>query len=309
MSILFCSPTDSPDPWRHALAQAFPNLGFCVYSESVVLDQVRYVLAWNPPPGLLARLPNLRAVLWLGAGVDRLLADATLPPDVPIIRLVDAGFAQQMSEYAMYAVLHFQRRMGEYASQQGKRLWRSLQEPIARDWPVGVLGMGAIGSVVANRMANMGFPVRGWSRRDVRLEGVEVFSGEPGFGNLLARSRVVINVLPLTGQTENILNAGALSLMPRGGYLVNIARGGHVVDEDLIAALDSGHLSGAMLDVFRDEPLPADHPFWVHPKIIITPHVAAQTNALLAQAQVIESIRRLERGEVPRGVVDRSKGY
>ncbi len=309
MSILFCSPTDSPERWRRVLAQAFPDLAFRVDIESAALDDVRYVLAWNPPHGLLARMPNLRAVLWLGAGVDKLLADASLPPNLAIIRLVDAGFAQQMSEYALYAVLHFQRRMGEYAGLQRDGIWRPLQEPIARDWPIGVLGLGAIGSAVATRMVNMGFPVYGWSRRAAPLEEVTVYSGKQGFRNLLARSCVVINILPLTAQTENILDARAFSFMPRSAYLVNIARGGHVVDADLIAALDSGHLSGAMLDVFRDEPLPADHPFWVHPKIVITPHVAAQTNPLLAQAQVVESIRLLERGEIPRGIVDRNKGY
>ncbi|MFN0039428.1 MAG: 2-hydroxyacid dehydrogenase [Burkholderiales bacterium] len=309
MSILFCSPAESPEPWRQILARVFPTLPFCEYSEGVDLDEVRYVLAWNPPAGVLARMPNLRAVLWLGAGVDRLLADRSLPPNLPIIRLMDAGFAQQMAEYATYAVLHFQRRMGEYAVQQQDGRWQPLPEPIARDWPVGVLGLGAIGAAVARRIAQMGFPVSGWRGREAAVEGVSVYTGEAGLRQVLARSQVLINVLPLTTQTENILNARAFSLLPRGAFLVNIARGGHVVERDLIAALDSGQLSGAMLDVFREEPLPSQHPFWRHPKIVVTPHVAAQTNPVLAQAQIVESLRLLEHGEWPKGLVNRARGY
>ena len=309
MSILFCSPAESPEPWRQILTRAFPALPFCEYSEGVNLDEVHYVLAWNPPAGVLAQMPNLRAVLWLGAGVDRLLADRSLPPDLPIIRLVDAGFAQQMAEYATYAVLHFQRRMGEYAGQQQDGRWQPLPEPIARQFPVGVLGLGAIGAAVARRIVQMGFPVSGWRGREAAVEGVSVYTGEEGLRQVLARSQVLINVLPLTAHTENILNARAFSLMPRGAYLVNIARGGHVVEEDLIAALDAGQLSGAMLDVFREEPLPSQHPFWRHLKVVVTPHVAAQTNPVLAQTQIVESIRLLERGEWPKGLVNRARGY
>jgi glyoxylate/hydroxypyruvate reductase len=309
MSILFCSAAEAPEPWHAALAEAFPALAFQVYSEDASFDEVRYLLAWNPPPGLWARMPKLRAVLWLGAGVDRLLSDPTLPPQLPIVRLVDAGFAQQMSEYALYAVLHFQRRMGEYAAMQKTRVWRPLSEPIARDWPVGVLGLGAIGAVVAKRIAQMGFPVHGWSARGAPIEGVEVYSGDRGLREVLARAQVLVNVLPLTARTANLLDTGAFSQMRHGAYLVNIARGGHVVEADLLAALDSGRLAGAMLDVFRDEPLPIPHPFWRHPKIILTPHVAAQTNVLLARSQIIDNIGRLERGETPQGLVERSRGY
>ncbi|MEQ1879527.1 MAG: glyoxylate/hydroxypyruvate reductase A [Burkholderiales bacterium] len=309
MSILFCSAAEAPEPWREALSEAFPGLEFQVYSEIARLDEVRYLLAWNPPSGLWQRMPRLRAVLWLGAGVDRLLSDPSLPPDLPIVRLVDAGFAQQMSEYALYAVLHFQRRMGEYAAMQKACVWRPLSEPIARDWPVGVLGLGAIGAAVAKRMAQMGFPVFGWSARGAPIEGVEVFSGKRGAREVLARAQVLVNILPLTAQTANFFDSGVFSRMRHGAYLVNIARGGHIVEVDLLAALDAGRLSGAMLDVFRDEPLPKSHPFWGHPKIILTPHVAAQTNVLLARSQIIENIARLERGEMPHGLVDRRRGY
>jgi glyoxylate/hydroxypyruvate reductase len=309
MSILFCSADEAPEPWRAALADAFPALAFQVYSETARLDEVRYLLAWNPPPGLWHKMPRVRAVLWLGAGVDRLLSDPTLPSDLPIVRLVDAGFAQQMSEYALHAVLHFQRRMGEYAAMQKAGVWRPLPEPIARDWPVGVLGLGAIGATVARRIAQMGFPVHGWSLRGAPIEGVEVYSGDRGLREVLARAQVLVNVLPLTVKTANFFDDSVFARMRQGAYLVNIARGGHVVDADLLAALDSGRLSGAMLDVFREEPLPNLHAFWQHPKIIVTPHVAAQTNVLLARSQIIDNLGRLERGEMPQGLVERSRGY
>jgi len=273
------------------------------------LENVRYALVWKPPWGFLAQFPNLKAILALGAGVDPIPSDPALPKDVPLLRLVDVGFPAQMADYAMYAVLRFQRRMGEIEALQRQARWNQLDPFFTRDFPVGVMGLGVIGSVVAKRVATAGYTVAGWARSPKRLDGVEVFAGSGTFKKFLSRARVVINALPLTPQTENVLDAAAFASMPRGGYVVNIGRGAHLVDRDLIAALDSGQLDGAMFDVFREEPLPSSHPFWGHPKIIVTPHVAAPTIASEVQAQVIENIRRLERGESPLGLVDRDRGY
>ena len=273
------------------------------------MEKVRYALVWKPPQGFLAQFPNLKAILALGAGVDPIPTDPALPKGVPLLRLVDVGFPAQMADYAMYAVLRFQRRMGEIEALQRQARWNQLDPFFTRDFPVGVMGLGVIGSVVAQRVAAAGYAVAGWARSPKQFDGIEVFAGSGTFKKFLYRSRVVVNALPLTSQTENILDAAAFASIPKGGYVVNIGRGAHLVDRDLIAALDSGHLDGAMLDVFREEPLPSSHPFWGHPKIVVTPHVAAPTIASEVQAQVIDNIRRLERGDPPIGLVDIVRGY
>ncbi|MEX0960479.1 MAG: glyoxylate/hydroxypyruvate reductase A [Burkholderiales bacterium] len=309
MTVLFYSESDASEPWREAFGRAFPQLPFRVWPEPGADEAVRYALVWKPEAGLLSRLPNLKAIISLGAGVDHILRDPQLPQGVPIIRLRDAGFAQQMAEYSVYAVLHFQHRMPEFLAQQRQADWRQLEPGLTRDWRVGVMGLGAIGGRVAQRLAALGFPVMGWSRSAKRVDGIETFHGESGLHNFLSRARVAVNVLPLTPQTEDILDARRFAVMPRGAFVVNIGRGAHLVEQDLLDALDSGQLGGAMLDVFREEPLPRNHPFWHHPKIVVTPHVAGVTIPSEAEAQVIEIVRQLECGEMPPGLVDRSRGY
>jgi glyoxylate/hydroxypyruvate reductase len=309
MTLLFYSETDAPEPWRDAFARALPQLPFRVWPEPGADEAVRYALVWKPEPGLLSRLPNLKAIVSLGAGVDHILRDPQLPQGVPIIRLLDAGFAQQMAEYSAYAVLHFQHRMQEFLAQQSNADWRQLDPGLTRDWNVGVMGLGVIGGHIAQRLAALGFPVLGWSRSARRIDGIDSFHGDSGLQQFLPRARVVVNVLPLTPETEGILDARRFALMPRGAFVVNIGRGAHLIEQDLLDALDAGQLGGAMLDVFRKEPLPSDHPFWRHPKIVVTPHVAGVTIPSEAESQVIEIVKTLERGEMPPGVVDRSRGY
>jgi glyoxylate/hydroxypyruvate reductase A len=307
MTILYYSEADPAEPWREAFARELPRIPYRVWPDSGPLESVRYALVWKPPRGFLAQFPNLKAILALGAGVDPIPSDPALPRGVPLLRLVDVGFPAQMAEYAMYAVLRFQRRMGELEDLQRQSRWDQLDPFFTRDFPVGVMGLGVIGAVVARRLVAAGYAVAGWARSP-NNSMASAFAGARTSG-VSSRSRVVVNVLPLTPQTENILDAAAFAAMPRGGYVVNIGRGAHVVDRDLIGALDNGQLAGAMLDVFREEPLPSSHPFWHHPRIVITPHVAAPTIGSEVHAQVIENIRRLERGESPLGLVDRDRGY
>ena len=309
ITILFYSEADSAEPWREAFARELPQIPFRVWPDSGPPESVRYALVWKPPQGFLAQFANLRAILALGAGVDPIPTDPALPKGVPLLRLVDVGFPAQMAQYAMYAVLRFQLRTGELEVLQRHARWTQLDPFFIRDFPVGVMGLGVIGAVVAQRLSAAGYAVAGWTRSPKQFDGVEVFAGSETFTKFLSRSRVVVNALPLTPQTANILDAAAFASMPRGGYVVNIGRGAHLVDRDLIAALDSGQLDGAMLDVFREEPLPSSHPFWCHPKIVVTPHIAAPTIASEVQAQVIENIRRLERGDPPIGLVDIARGY
>jgi glyoxylate/hydroxypyruvate reductase len=307
--ILFYSENEDPAPWREAFCRELPHMPFEVWPFHGPLEAVRYLVVWKPRHGFIAQFPRLKAILALGAGVDPIPTDPTLPKDVPLLRLVDVGFPAQMAEYAAYAVLRFQRRMREYEGAQRAARWQEFDPIYARDFPVGVMGLGVIGEVVARRLAALGYPVAGWTRSPRRVDAIEVFSGRDNFARFLARSQVIVNVLPLTPETENILNAKALAAMPKGAFLVNIGRGKHVVDRDLIDALDSGQLGGAALDVFREEPLPASHPFWRHPGIVLTPHVAAPTVASEVQTQIIENIKRIERGEVPTGRVDLARGY
>jgi glyoxylate/hydroxypyruvate reductase A len=309
MVLVFYSDIDDPRPWRAGLTQAIPGLDFRVWPDAGRLEDIEYALVWRPPPGMLRRLPRLKAILSLGAGVDHVFADPELPKHVPITRMVDAGLASQMSEYALYAVLHFHRSMDAYAALQRRGEWRQLPAVPAHERTVGVMGLGVLGADFARKVSALGFRVLGWSRSRKQLPGVESLHGEAGLGGFLAAAQILVNFLPLTPQTERVLDARLFGRLPRGAYLVNIARGAHLVEADLLDALASGQIAGAMLDVFGREPLPPAHPFWTHPNVIVTPHIAAQAIASLMVEQVVDNIRRIERGEVPTGLVDVERGY
>ncbi len=309
MVVLFYSEIDDPAPWRTALARALPDIDFRVWPEVGRPEQIDYALVWKPPSGMLASLPRLKAILSLGAGVDHLFEDTQLPAGMPITRMVDAGLAVQMAEYAMYGVLHFHRAMDRYAAMQRERVWRQLPAVPPSQRTVGVMGLGVLGGDFACKAQVMGFRVIGWSRRARGLEGVAEHHGMEGLAPFLAATQILVNFLPLTQDTHGILDRNLFAQLPRGAFLVNLARGGHLVENDLIEALDSGQLGGALLDVFVREPLPAEHAFWTHPKIVVTPHIAGQAIADLMVEQVVDNIRRLERGETPSGLVDRRRGY
>jgi len=308
VSLVFYSRTDAPEPWRRAIGAALPDLPFHAWPETGDKADVRYTLVWKPPAGWHGQFPNLQAILSLGAGVDAILADPDLPAGVPVVRLVGAGLGRQMAEYAAWGVLHFHRRMHEYALRQREARWEPLPPLPADTFTVGVMGLGVLGGEAARTIAGLGYPVLGWSRTPKRIPGITCYAADD-LDRFLARANVLVNFLPLTPATDGLLNARMFARLPRGACLVNLARGGHVDDADLIAALDSGQLGGALLDVFHDEPLPAEHPFWKHPRVIVTPHIAAVTLASEAAAQVIGNLQRLERGEAPLGIVDRQAGY
>jgi glyoxylate/hydroxypyruvate reductase len=309
MILLFYSDTDAPEPWRDAFALALPEMQFRVWPDVGAPGPVTYALVWRPPPGLLASLPNLKAILSLAAGVDHILLDPQLPEQVPIVRMLDAGLASQMSEYALYGVLHFHRSMQAYSEQQRRAEWRQLAAVPAARRTVGVMGLGILGGDFVRRLVPLGFRVLGWSRTPKSLPGVTTFHGREGLAEFLSQTEILANFLPLTSHTTGVLSASTFSQLPRGACIINIARGAHLDERDLLAALDQGQLGGAMLDVFQREPLPPEHPFWHHPGVVITPHVAAQAIAELMVAQVIENIRRIERGQRPFGLVDRERGY
>jgi glyoxylate/hydroxypyruvate reductase len=309
MVLLFVSDADSADDWRIELAKHLPDLELRVWPELGDLTEIDAALVWRPPAGLLDRLPNLRIVLSLGAGVDHVFADPSLPPGVPIIRLVDPYMTTAMSEYVQLQVLRLHRREFEYRAQQQARIWRPLPQPNAEQRRVGVLGLGVLGSDAALKLKVLGFDVHGWSRTERKLPGIHCFHGLDGLGALLARTEILVCLLPLTPATEGILDAALFARLPQGAALINCARGRHLVEADLLAALDSGRLGAAVLDVCRDEPPPPDHPFWRHERILLTPHVAAATHAPTAALAVVENLRRLADGRPLLNRIDRSERY
>jgi len=308
--LLFVSNSDSKSAWKRRLESLDPSIEVRLWPEAGALGEIEAALVWKPPAGLMAKLPRLRLILSLGMGVDHVFADPALPQGVPIARLVDPDLINRMSEYCALAVLRYHRNADTYDAFQRARQWKALpNEPAGASRRVGILGMGEIGCDLAAKLAPFGFRLAGWSRTPKQVPGVEGFRGAAGFKPFLARSEIVVCLLPLTPETEGILNAEAFAALPKGAVVVNAARGGHVVDADLIAALNSGHLAAAQLDVFRQEPLPQEHPFWVHPKVRITPHNAGLTNPDTAAAQIVENLRRLRAGEPLLNIVDPARGY
>jgi glyoxylate/hydroxypyruvate reductase A len=263
----------------------------------------------DAPPELFSTAAPTKAVFNLGAGVDALVAVPTLPRDVPVIRLEDAGMAAQMAEYATLAVLAAHCDARAFAAAQRDVRWAPGPRRARADFGVGLLGLGILGQAVAAALAPFGFPLHGWSRAPRAVPGVTCHAGAAELPDFLARSRVLVCLLPSTAATRGLLDRGTLSLLPVGAEVVNAGRGDLIVDADLLALLDEGHLGGATLDVFRHEPLPPTHPFWHHPRVTITPHVSAVTDVDASVAQVAAKIRRLERGEAVPGVVDVDRGY
>ncbi len=296
--------------WRHHLALHLPRDEALVLANNPYDPQsVEIALVANPEPGLLARHPRLGFIQSLWAGVDRLLADPLLPPGIPVARLVDPNLTQSMTECVLANVLALHRQMPAYARQQAQGVWRQLPQPVAAARRVGVLGLGQLGRAATAALCAIGFPVSGWSRSPHEVAGVTCFSGAEGLAKLLERADILVNLLPLTRDTEGILGRELFAQMPRGAALVNLARGGHLVEADLLAALADGTLSHAVLDVFREEPLPPAHPFWRHPQITVFPHVAAYSEPDTAARIAAENVAAFRAGRPLRAVVDRGVGY
>jgi glyoxylate/hydroxypyruvate reductase A len=306
MKIIYFSPDKDGGTWIPGLQAALPEAQVSLWQPGAPLAD--YAVVWKPTQQLLDEQTQLKAIFNTGAGVDALMT-LRLPQGVPVVRLDDAGMSVQMAEYVCHTVIRQFRELEGYEADMEGGKW-SFRKPRSRiDFPVGILGLGVLGERVARAVAQFDFPVNGWSRSAKALPGVHSFTGEGQLDAFLAASRIVVCLLPLTPDTENLLDARRLAKIREGGYVINVARGAHVVDADLIAAIDSGHLAGATLDVFRVEPLPKEHPFWAHPKIMLTPHTSARTLRSESIAQIAGKIAALERGEPVAGRVDPSRGY
>jgi glyoxylate/hydroxypyruvate reductase A len=310
MVVLLITPrADQAELWRRLLSAALDDVDVRVFPDTGDPASIDVALAWKAPQGALAGFPNLRLICSLGMGVDHLLDDPLLPEGVPIARLVDPNMIEQMSEYVLYAVLHFHRHFDVYDRFQRERRWEELPLPHTAKRRVGIMGLGAIGEDCARKLAALGFKVSGWSRSEKSVPGVESFVGMPALPRFLARTEILVSVLPLTPETAGIINSRLLEHMPRGSFLVNVARGQLVVEPDLVDALESGRLAGAMLDVTAIEPLPANSPLWRHPRVRITPHIAGLTNPETAVGPIAENIKRLRDGHCLLHLVDRQRGY
>ena len=302
MNILFASQVEKPEAWLPLLERALPQDRFF----SSPRDDIDIALVATPPPGTFEKLKRLKLVQSLWMGVEKLLEDPALPNTLPLARLVDPGMVSAMSETVLSRVLDWHRHDYRYRDYQRERRWHRHRQYLPSDRTVGLLGLGELGTDAARKLLALGFNVAGWSRRPKAIDGVR---SSTQLHAVLEQSDAVVCLLPLTPQTRGILNAGTLQKIKPGGCLINVARGGHLVDQDLIAALDSGHLAQAYLDVFETEPLPAQSPFWAHPRISITPHSAALTDPRTALPKVVHNIECVRRGEQPLNLVDREAGY
>ena len=307
MRIAFCCTDTKPEPWLAGLRAALPEADVFLWTPGA--PAADHAVVWAPPQQFIdEQQPGLRTLFNIGAGVDALLK-LRLPPGLQVVRLDDAGMAVQMAEYVCHAIVRHFREFDGYDADGAQARW-SFRKPRSRaEFPVGVLGLGVLGARVAQALAQFEFPVKGWSRTPRMVAGVECFHGAGQLDDFLAASRGLVCLRPLTPDTAGILNRRNLSRLQPGGYVVNVARGGHLVEEDLLALLDEGHLAGAMLDVFRQEPLPPEHPFWRHPKVTVTPHTSARTLREESIAQIVGKIQALQRGEAIAGVVDPQRGY
>jgi glyoxylate/hydroxypyruvate reductase A len=274
------------------------------------IADVRLAVAWHPPDDAFERYPNLQAVCSIGAGVDNILACPSLRPTVDVVRVIDPAQAQMMSGFVAWHVIGHQRRFSTYRAQQRDGRWQRLDQRRAQDVPVAILGYGEMGRRVAADLALLGFPVMAWSRTATsKPPGVVGFHGAAGLEAMLTHTEVLVNLLPLTEETRGILNGKTFAAMRRGGYLIQVGRGEHLIEADLLAAVETGQLAGAALDVFSTEPLPARHLFWRHPRIVITPHDACEASIDAIGATFLATAEAIRAGRKPPHAVDRERGY
>ena len=303
-------PTDiKVSSWVKHFNRLDPGIDIRIWPEVGDADDIEFAFSWNHPPGEFKKYKNLKCIASLGAGVDHIMRDPDLPAGVPVTRVVEPSMAQSMSEYAVLGVLNYCRQFDSFRADQSQKKWQPRIPLLAADMRIGIMGLGQLGKDAAKKLSYLGFPVTGWSQTPKDIEGVKCLAGEEALDDFLSQTRILICMLPLTPKTRGILNHKTFDKLPAGAYVINMARGKHLIETDLLAALDSGQLAGACLDVFEIEPLPEDHPFWSHPKIIVTPHISSITNPKAVAPQIIENYQRTKAGKPLLNVVDIKRGY
>ncbi|SNR47107.1 glyoxylate/hydroxypyruvate reductase A [Maribacter sedimenticola] len=295
--------------WKNALLKADSSLKVYSYLEEHPKEEITMAVIWKHPAGSLKGYPNLKCIASAGAGVDYIFEDPTRPRYIPITRIVDPLLASDMSEHVLAVILAHIKNLNLYKQQQVANLWQPVEYTRIKDTTVGILGLGELGALTAKDLAKVGFKVQGWSRGRKTIDHVTTYAGKDELNVFLTSTQLLVCLLPLTPETEGFLNKSLLEQLPKGAYLINVARGGHLVDGDLLMLLDNGHLSGACLDVYHKEPLPTAHPFWNHKKVHMTPHYASVSDTDSVVPQLIENYYRLENGEELKNKIDMDKGY
>lgn len=309
MAVLLSTKAHTMEDWKAALLAVDPSLEIRLFPEAGAPGDIEAAVVWTAHDMMeLRRYPNLKLIVSMGAGVDHLFRPPGPPPGVPVARLVDTRLTQGMTEWVLLNVLRFHRQDPEYRDLQARKVWHELPAPETSARRIGILGLGELGRDAARALRALGFPVMGWSRRQKEVEGIACYSGA-GLATMLRQTDILVCLLPLTPETRGIINKDLLWSLPRGAYVLNAARGGHMSAGCMLRALDSGQIAGAALDVFEPEPLPADSPFWTHPKVILTPHAASITIPSSAAPQVVENIHRARAGQSLINLVDFSAGY
>ncbi len=300
---------DKTQWWVDMLSEMLPGWSVADLSKVTDPEAIEYAVVWRPQTGAIAQFPNLKAIVSIGAGIDHVLADAELPQGLPIIRTVGDDLTQRMREYVALHVLRHHRDMPTQLKSQAAKAWEAIVVPVAPNRVVGVMGLGNLGAAAAQTLAGLGFATRGWSKSPKTIDGVETFTGPAELDTFLEGCEILVNLLPLTDSTTGILNADLMGKLAEGACLINCARGPHLVDADLLAALDSGQIKQATLDVFHQEPLPADNPFWDHPSITVTPHVASQIDAMTGGRIIAANLKTFEDTGTCADLADAARGY
>jgi len=312
MAAIICSTRESQEEWLAEFKRQAPDLDLRIWPDVGNVDDITHAIVSQPPLGALASLPNLTHIHSLWAGIDHITRDPDRPTNTPIIRMVDYGLSQGMMEYTVGHTLRYHLNMPFFEAEQAAGRWSWQPPPLSEDRSVGILGLGTLGQITAKQLLSLGFKVSGWSRNSKEIEGITSYAGNGGLEAFLNQVEILICLLPNTPETTDLLNAKTLKMLPKGAAIINAGRGELITDADLIDALDKAHITGATLDVFREEPLPSDHPYWQHPKVTITPHVAADTRLSTGVSTVLNNMKHLDKGDalsaLP-GVVDNKAGY
>jgi glyoxylate/hydroxypyruvate reductase A len=312
MSIVLASTDfwEDMEVWSNGLQKAMPEMDIKVYPDDGDVNEVEFAVVWKHPRGILKKYPNLKAILSLGAGVDHIISDPDLPEGLPIIRLVDKKLTHEMCLHALHWVLHFHSDQYLYRSQQLKRQWIQQSSIQTEDRTIGIMGLGNIGRSIGELLVTQSFNVIGWgANQKSSLTDIKYYYGQDQLSDFLGRTNILINVLPLTSDTTNIITKKELSLLPKNSFIINIGRGGIINEDDLLTLLSDGHIKAAALDVFTQEPLPENNSLWDHPSVYITPHIAGQSNPNSAGQTISENIYRIQKGELPYPIYSRTNGY
>jgi len=312
MSILLASTDfwEDMEVWSSGLQEAMPEMDIKVYPDEGDVNDIEYAVVWKHPRGILKKYPNLKAILSLGAGVDHIISDSELPKGLPIVRLVDKKLTHEMCLHSLHWVLHFHSNQYLYRIQQQSREWIQQSSVQSEDRTIGIMGLGNIGKAIGDSLVNLDFKVIGWGARPKNSTGeIEYYYGHEQLSEFLSQTDILINILPLTENTKNILTKNELKLLPKGSFIINIGRGGIINENDLLSFLNSGHINAAALDVFAQEPLPENNSLWGHSSVYITPHIAGQSNPGSAAKAIAENIRLIEKGESPYPIYNLNSGY